>query len=381
MTRADILIRNGTVVDPARELNGPGEVLIRGDRIIAAAPGEDIHAEQVVDATDCLVTPGLIDHHAHVFHGATALGCPTDAMFLPMGVTTVNDAGSAGVDTIEAMLRGVVWQSRMRVLCSLNVSSEGMTTRLHAENLDPGRHDRARLGAWLARYPAIIKGLKFRYGTELVGAFGLSALTGALETAEALHCPLTVHVGNPPSDLGALARLLRPGDIMCHPYQGIGDTILEGDGRVKEGVRDARRRGVLFDTADARRNHAYTIIGAALADGFPPDIISTDLVEASAFSDMLFGLPAVMAKYLAFGLPVLDVIRAVTATPAAVLGLAGTVGTLAPGAVADVAILALRARERRIGNLLGESMVLPRQFVPQMTILDGRIAFRQADFF
>jgi dihydroorotase len=136
-----------------------------------------------------------------------------------------------------------------------------------------------------------------------------------------------------------------------------------------------------MDTADGRRNNSHAVAQAAIANGFRPDIISTDLTSANVFGDMVFGLPVMMAKYLAFGLPLAEVIRAVTATPAAALGLPGKIGTLAPGAAADVAILKVKDENRTLRNGQGEADVLPKQFVPQLTILDGQVVFRQADFF
>ncbi len=381
MAHVDILIRGGTVVDPKREFLGQADVLVRGDKIIEMSPGEEVQAEKIIDATGCLVLPGLIDNHAHVFYGGMALGCDPDATLLPMGVTTVVDPGSAGVDTAEAFLRSVIHQSRMKIFCTLNVSSEGMTTRLHSENLNPKLYDRGRLGYFLEKYPHVIKGLKIRCGEELVGEYGITALTGALETAASLGASLTVHVTNPPCELGDLAHMLRRGDILCHLYHGIGNTIIDEGGHVKEKIRRARRNGVVFDTADGRRNHSQAITRQALADGFLPDMISTDLVNTTAFGDMVFGLPVTLSKYLALGTPLLEVVRACTVTPAAWLGCADKLGSLTPGTTADIAIFKLVTRDRTLPNALGESMIVPKQFVPQMTILDGQVVFRQVDFY
>ena len=380
MVRADILVRGGTIVDPARGFSGQGDILIRGSRIIEAGAGEEIRADEIIDATGCLVTPGLIDNHAHVYYGGTAVGCEPEATLLPMGVTTVLDAGSTGVETCEAFFRSVASHSRMRVFCSLNVSSEGQTTTLHSEDLNPAAYDRARLGYFLEKYPHIVKGLKVRCTIELVGEYGIAVLGGALEVAQALGTTLTVHTTNPPCDMGDLAMMLRPGDTLCHLYHGRGNTILDAGGHVKEKVRQARRKGVVFDTADGRFNHSYPVIRAALADGFAPDIISSDLTIPSAFSDVVFGLPMVMSKHLELGLPLGEVVRATTATPAATLGLADKIGTLTPGAIADVAVFMLKDKQRRLRNPLGETLVLSKLLVPQMTILDGRVVFRQVDF-
>lgn len=374
-----LAIAGGTVVDPARGICGPGDVLIDGPEVVAAPAGEPVSAEQVIDATGCLVMPGLIDHHAHVFQGGTALSVTPD-LLLPMGVTTVVDAGTTGADACEAFVRSVVNTSRIRVLCQLNVSSEGQVNTTRPECLDPRHFAPERIARLFASYPGIIKGLKIRCGAEVVGEFGLEPLTAALKIADALRTPLTVHTTNPPCDVDELAVHLRPGDVFCHCYQGRGDTIIAADGRVKPAVRQARGRGVLFDTADARINHSYAVICSALADGFAPDIISTDVTSASLFGHMVFGLPMVMSRYLEHGLPLVDVVAACTSAPAKALGLEGRIGTLAPGACADVAIFALRDRAVRVCNSDGDDMVVTRLLVPQMTILGGDMVFRQVEF-
>ena len=63
---ADLIIRNGTVVDgtgaPARR----ADVAIKGDRIVAVEPAISGRATREIDATDRLVTPGFVDVHTHL---------------------------------------------------------------------------------------------------------------------------------------------------------------------------------------------------------------------------------------------------------------------------------------------------------------------------
>lgn len=49
------------------------------------------------DAHGCYVTGGLIDCHVHAYQYATPLGIDVDELCLSRGVTSVVDAGSAGV--------------------------------------------------------------------------------------------------------------------------------------------------------------------------------------------------------------------------------------------------------------------------------------------
>ena len=59
-----LLIRNGTVIDPANNINDLADVLIIDGKIEEVrSPGGDVAADQVIDATGLLVCPGFIDPH------------------------------------------------------------------------------------------------------------------------------------------------------------------------------------------------------------------------------------------------------------------------------------------------------------------------------
>jgi dihydroorotase len=61
---ASLLIQNGTVIDPSRDLMRKADLLIRDGRI--AAIGDSLGAaDRTLDASGCYVTPGLIDIHVH----------------------------------------------------------------------------------------------------------------------------------------------------------------------------------------------------------------------------------------------------------------------------------------------------------------------------
>lgn len=81
---ADILITNGTIItmDVDRRVLENGAIAVVGDRIAAIGSNEDLaatyDADQVIDATDNVVMPGLIDGHGHAGHGLVkSLGTDT----------------------------------------------------------------------------------------------------------------------------------------------------------------------------------------------------------------------------------------------------------------------------------------------------------------
>lgn len=74
-TTVDILVTGGAVItmDSARRVIDYGAVAISGDRIVAVGTADELVARytprQVIDATNQIVMPGLIDGHGHAGHG------------------------------------------------------------------------------------------------------------------------------------------------------------------------------------------------------------------------------------------------------------------------------------------------------------------------
>ena len=60
-----LLIKGGRVIDPANKINDVADVLIEGGKISAVDTNIKTSAEKIIDATDKIVTPGLIDMHVH----------------------------------------------------------------------------------------------------------------------------------------------------------------------------------------------------------------------------------------------------------------------------------------------------------------------------
>jgi dihydroorotase len=62
-----LLLTNGRIVDPANSVDQPAELLIIDGKIADIGAGLKRHAPnaQIIDCTNCLITPGLIDIHVH----------------------------------------------------------------------------------------------------------------------------------------------------------------------------------------------------------------------------------------------------------------------------------------------------------------------------
>ena len=62
----DILIRNGTVIDPSQGIEGPRDILVRDGRIAELAPRIETGEADIFDAAGLVVAPGFIDLHVHL---------------------------------------------------------------------------------------------------------------------------------------------------------------------------------------------------------------------------------------------------------------------------------------------------------------------------
>src|SRR5438445_13773897 len=63
-----LLVKNGRVVDPARNTDAPMDVLLDSDKIVEIAqPGKlSANGFEVFDASGLVVAPGFVDLHAHL---------------------------------------------------------------------------------------------------------------------------------------------------------------------------------------------------------------------------------------------------------------------------------------------------------------------------
>ena len=94
-----VLIEGGRVIDPSNGIDEDQlDVLLDGGKIARVARNIPVPpACERFDASGCLVCPGLVDLHVHCFPSCPLLGIDPDEWCLQNGVTTVVDAGSAGM--------------------------------------------------------------------------------------------------------------------------------------------------------------------------------------------------------------------------------------------------------------------------------------------
>ncbi|OBW91086.1 hypothetical protein QV01_08750 [Gallibacterium genomosp. 3] len=378
--KIDILIKNANIIDPKKKQIYLGEIAISGKKIVKYDSNDDYEVVNEIDAKGYYISPGWIDSHIHIFKDVTEPGLSADVGLIPMGITTVIDGGSCGIATWPIFKKEIVAKSLLNIFYSINVSPAGQITERYPENVDPKYYDIEAFKFIMKSDAEHIRGLKLRYGAEVVEPFGNSVLDKTIELAEQLNCSITLHVTNPPCPMESIASKMRSGDILCHIYQGKGSTILDDHKRVKEALWDAKKRGVFFDSADARINHSYSVILPAIEQGFKPDIISTDLTKFGMYTNMVWGLPVVLSKWLSLGLSLEEVISACTLNPARIHNLPNGIGTIDIGALANLTVFKVEERFFHLTNRMGESFYGNKMLFPQMTIINGEVLYKSMDF-
>lgn len=380
----DILIRNGHVIDPQNGVDEVRTIAISGDRFAEydahGAAGEEI------DAAGCYVFPGLIDHHAHLFYGGSEFAIKPE-FCVPFGVTAAVDAGTAGSANFDVFYQSTIAPGPMRLFAYLSGNPGGLYgrqwhTHYNAAHLEKGQPGYRNIKAAFEKYPNRLLGLKLMLSTANVGDRGLAILDAALRLAEEIGCRVCVHTTDMSVTAADVASRLRKGDIYCHCFTCTdGKSILGADHTVLPEVLEAKRRGVLFDAANGMLHYDHEVASAAVAQGFLPDIISTDAVSYSLnMGRRVRNLPFLMSKYLCMGLSLPQVVGMTTSVPARAMGKEKTLGTLSPGALADAAIFRLCKTPVLFEDAAGRRWRGESLLVPQMTILNGRVAYCQTNF-
>lgn len=367
------MITGGTVIDPGNRICHQGDIGVK-DGVISEL-GQDLtgrESSRYVDATGFLVTPGLVDIHTHLYSGVSHYGIDPDLTCLVRGVTTAVDAGSAGAQTLAGFRRYVIERVDTNVLAFLNLSVLGMITPLVGE-LEDLRYANADAAVRAAREQSdVVVGLKVRVDGKVVGESALPALTIGRAVADQLGLPMMVHILGVNDPLPSILQFLGRGDIVTHCFHGGWNGVLDGNGRLVTGVREAAERGVLFDVGHGSGSFAFSVARRAMDHGLIPDTVSSDLHSYNVNGPVL-DLVTTLSKMLYLGMDLNDVLLRATSGPAAAIGRFPALGTLALGSRADIAILELQEGAFRFEDATERSVVGRQRLEPRQVVRLGRL--------
>ncbi|MGM0506108.1 MAG: amidohydrolase/deacetylase family metallohydrolase [Bacteroidota bacterium] len=367
----DLLLKGGHVMDPKNGVDEVMDVGITDGKISHIATNlSESGAERVVDVSGHLVTPGIIDLHGHL----SPIADPPDGFTFRAGVTTMIDAGTFGWRNLS-MAKEQVDRANTRIFLILSITgNKGSDEGGHSSSLlvkDYTDYNPEMTAAQILDNEELIVGIKVWKSPDFTG------IERAVEAGEIADVPVMIDFGQnePPLSLSKLLlETFRPGDIYTHMYAyhpWNRESIVDENYEIKPYVQEARDRGIIFDVGHGGGAFSFEAAVPAMEQGFTPDVISTDL-HLSSMNGGAKDMANMMSKFLAMGMPLMDVIEASTWKPAQVIQ-REEYGHLSVGAPADVAVFNVREGDFGFLDVRNIRVSGDRQLEAELTLLEGRV--------
>jgi dihydroorotase len=375
----NFMLKGGRLIDSASGLDGQQDIHVR-DGLVAAV-GTYLKAEgaTVVDVKDCIVTPGLIDVHLHLMNGLGAFGVDPDIFGVGSGVTTVVDAGSAGHSLLTVFRNYITKNAKTRVLNYVNLSTlGGVTGPGYSILADPRLIDEDKIEKVVDANRDIIVGIKIMATGGALGSEGLKPLARARKLGDNLKIPLLVHIGESwtkdatPVHVGDVLKYLRAGDIVTHMFTVHPGGLLDPNGNLWPQVRDAKESGVLMDVGHGLHNLNFDVARKVLDQGLHPDGVSTDGHRGNR-AGPVYDLPTTMAKLIALGFSLNQVVEMATVNAAKLLGRSDELGFIRVGSPANISVLRVEEREWKAVDSQKGTIQARQALVPVYTIQNETI--------
>ena len=374
----DLLLKGGTVIDPAQGKNEKLDVAVTGNVISRIAP--DIPAEEatnVIDVRGKVVAPGLIDVHAHVYQPRRNPNHP-DAAGVWGGVTTIVDAGGGGAQNLEEFC-DVTSQAQTKVYSFLSVFRD--------RNLpdDESLLDIDAIVKTAAANPDVVRGVKCLVQPSTVQLMGIKHVEAATKAAREAGLRVLMHIGDigskdlpqtPPELTSEALNLLSAGDIVTHIFTPLSGGAVDDQGRILPALIEARERGVTLDPSYGDFNFGWDRAQLVMSQGVFPDTIGTDIDVQPGFGNrthLMRGMLEYSAFFLELGFSMEDVVRMCTTSPAKALGLENEAGSLAEGREADICVIDVVDGDWWLQDADGIGRSTSKALFPFLTVKSGEI--------
>src|SRR5580693_5983052 len=375
----DLVLKGGRVIDPANKLDGVRDIGIKKGRIAAVAPVIDPGAAKVIDATGLIVTPGLVDTHAHVYQYVSGdFGLNPDMVGVRTGVTTVVDQGGPSALTFDGFRKFIVETAKTRVYAFISAYlAGGLLGHRYVDLYGPTGINVKAIVKAARDNPDLVRGIKAHAEPGGYSRWGMASFKLAKEASRELKLPVYIHLGTlwPEADgtavdaakiIDEVVPLLDPGDILAHPFTRFPSGFVAEDGSIHPLVREAIAKGVRIDVGRGAhfsfRNaeivlaagilpftlgadlHGYNVRlkdgGRAYRGMFTGEGVDSIIAEdrASPF-ERPYSLHHAMTELVALGVPLADVVRMATENAAIMLDLESEIGALSVGMPADLSAM------------------------------------------
>lgn len=387
--QCDLLISGGLLLNTDTCELSPGNVAIKGDRIVAV---EDVPSNYIaarnIDASSLIVTPGIIDLHTHVAGGirrpspySEDMMQDADTAGVHSGVTTLVDAGSCGIANIGGLVNHVIPNAKTRVFALLNVGSVGVNRIPEVTSAIDIQHDEA-VAAIQSRKDVII-GVKARMVSPGIAELGFDLPKAAKDIATDAGVRVMIHMGDTTGQSDEaieaapriLAELLEEDDIVTHSFTGARGGLINDERSLLREAIDAQERGVKFDIGVGGGNFSFDAAKRVLDGGLMPNTISSDVTLTSRYAGTSFSQMDCIGKVISLGITLEDALVMSCRKPAAVLSPEHErmLGCMAPGTHADLTILRVHEGEWEYIDGMGNINIGPYALEPVSCIRAGQV--------
>ena len=332
-------------------------------------PGK-ICGHKVIDASGMYVVPGLVDGHVHVLPGLR-FTYPIDELW-KRGITACIDMGSQTSASFHRE-RHLIDEAPCMVNACLGLSNMAETQgEIPRYALLDQEVNLEKIQELFEVHGDVLVGIKVFIGhADSPGAeLTHAVMKKARQVCDAVGCRMFVHVANPDVPLPELIDYFHPGDNFTHTYNK--GNILDQDGHVYKEAWEAKKRGVIFDSARGSRNWSSEVAKAAFAEGFFPDVITDDLTALSN-DPQTSRLTVHMGECMALGMSFEDVLLRTTSVPASFMK--GVEVGVKRGLPASLTILDLQQGPHDFTDAFGEHYEGQTNIIPKATIIKGKIMY------
>jgi len=409
----DLIVRGGHVIDPACGIDGMMDVAVSGGKI--AAVGVDLPASaatEIVDAAGLIVTPGLIDTHAHIYEHVTGdFGLNADLVGVRSGVTTLVDQGGASALTFAGFRQYVVEQSKSRIFAYISTYlAGGLLGHKYVDLYGPSGINVAAIVKAARENQDLVKGIKAHAEPGGFSRWGIESLKMAKEASRELGLPVYVHLGTlwPQKEgttvdakmiIEQVVPLLDKDDILAHPFTRYPSGFVAQDGSVHPLVREALAKGVTIDVGRGA-HFSFDNAKAVLGAGILPTTLGADLhgynikfpeggrwyrgmfsdteemeppEDASLPFSTPYGIHHTMSEMMALGVPLPQVVAMATSNAAKMLRVDDTIGALKSGMDADISLFRVLQGEWTLRDSNGVEVVTKQLLHPEKVVRAGAV--------
>lgn len=366
-----LVLKGGHVLDADQAIDGVADVHVVDGKIVHVGSREPAPDATIVDVSGNYVSAGWVDIHVHAY-GTLGFANP-DTVGIYQGVTSFVDAGGPGIGVLDQFME-LLGHLKTSLFAGAFIRPMGLLGLNFIEG-DVRTLGEVPITRWVdfaKEHRDMLRYIK----CNAIGDYGPGTLKLTKGLAQILNLPLYMHIGefqlqNPEFLLAPEAfRIAEAGDMITHLYHGNLGKVIDDKGKVLPVVREAERRGVIFDLGFGGYNFSWKVAETAFAQDLVPHTISSDLQQFNVVRPVK-SLANVMSAMMRLGLTLPQVIERVTRNPAKAISLTDRAGSLKAGMPADITVFRVNSGEYELFDCYTQSRKAEKQIEPLITFKNG----------